>query len=316
MLNKWLKIIRVHTLFASACPVLVGGMVYLFAQHSVSWLQIMVLFLTMLCAMSLQVLANLINDYYDYRQGADQQGRAGYERPLAEGTISAQTMLRAVGITVGVAVLLGAFLVAIGKLPILLIGISAIFFAWLYTATRYSLAYLGLGDIFVLIFYGLVAAWGTGYLVDAAGTFTWTTLFEWEAWNTLDLHSTFYILHSTLLWAGAINGLISMLVLSANNLRDIDDDRPVGKRTFPVRFGKRAGEYLVLIEVLLMPVCAYFAFGWSLPMLIVFTGLRWVRGVWHATGAEYNRYLEMAGKMNVVYTLLVLIQLLFNTFFL
>ncbi len=313
-MRKWLKIIRAHTLFASACPVLVGGMVYLFAQDSVSWLQIIVLIITMLCAMSLQVLANLINDYYDYKQGADQQGRAGYERPLAEGKMSVQTMLRAVGITAAVAVFLGAFLVAIGKLPILLIGISALFFAWLYTATRYSLAYLGLGDIFVVIFYGLIAAWGTGYLLAASSTFTWSNFLDWSAWLLSTINYQLSIATAKqLLAAGAVNGLISMLVLSANNLRDIEDDRPVGKRTFPVRFGKRAGEYLVLCEVLLMPVCAYFAFGWSLPMLIVFAGLYWVHGVWHAKGAEYNRYLELAGKMNVLYTLLVLIQLLFTT---
>ncbi len=314
MIRKWLKIIRAHTLFASACPVLVGGMVYLFAQNSVSCLQMVVLLLTMLCAMSLQVLANLINDYYDYKQGADQQGRAGYERPLAEGTITAKTILCSIAITAAVALLLGAFLVAVGKFPILLIGISALFFAWLYTATRYSLAYLGLGDIFVLIFYGLVAAWGTAYLLAAADTFAWNNVLDWHTWFCSFLRCPNSTLPSggwwSILAAGAVNGLISMLVLSANNLRDIDDDRPVGKRTFPVRFGKRAGEVLVLIEVLLMPVCAYFAFGWSLPMLLIVPGLYWVRGVWRAEGAMYNRYLEMAGKMNVLYTMLVFFQLL------
>ncbi len=302
MIRKWLKIIRAHTLFASACPVLVGGMVYLFSIEQVSWVHIIVLLITMLCAMSLQVLANLINDYYDYKQGADQAGRVGYERPLAEGALSTSTMLRAVGITVGIAIVLGGVLVAIGKLPILLIGIAAIFFAWLYTATRYSLAYLGLGDIFVLIFYGLIAAWGTGYLLAATNSFTLDTLFDWNLWSI-------QVPSPQLLFAGAINGLISMLVLSANNLRDIADDRPVGKKTFPVRFGKRAGEILVLIEVLFMPICAYIAFGWSLPMLLLIVGLYWVYGIWHTEGEGYNRYLEMAGKLNVLYTLLVCLQL-------
>ncbi len=311
MIRKWLKIIRVHTLFASACPVLVGGMVYLFTTNSVSTRQLIVLLLTVLCAMSLQILANLINDYYDYKQGADQQGRAGYERPLAEGTMNEQTMLRAVFLTAGIAVLLGCFLVAIGKLPILLIGISALFFAWLYTATRYSLAYLGLGDLFVLIYYGLLAAWGTGYLLAATETFTWENALNWELWLPRQLSIINYQLSIRLLTAGSVNGLISMLVLAANNLRDIEDDRPVDKRTFPVRFGKRAGELLVLLEVLLMPLCSYLAFGWSLPMLLMFFGLYWVYGVWHVKGAEYNHYLEKAGKMNVLYTLLVLLQLLF-----
>ncbi len=299
MIRKWLKIIRAHTLFASACPVLVGGMVYLFEAKQASWQQIGVLILTMLCAMSLQVLANLINDYYDFKQGADQQGRAGFERPLAEGTMNEKTMLRAVGCALVFAILTGLVLVVIGRLPILLIGVSAIFFAWLYTATRYSLAYLGLGDVFVLIFYGLIAAWGAGYLLAATTSFV-----------SLSAHSTFYTLHSKLFSAGAVNGLISMLVLSANNLRDVDDDRPVGKKTFPVRFGKRAGEVLVLVEVLCMPLCAYVAFGWSLPMLMLVPGLYWVWGVWRAEGAMYNRYLEMAGKLNLLYTFLVFLHLL------
>ncbi len=305
MIRKWLIIIRAHTLFASACPVLVGGMVYLFSAGQVSWLQVLVLLLTLLCAMSLQVLANLLNDYYDFQQGADQQGRAGYARPLAEGTLAARTVLRAVGCTAAVAVLIGALLVAVGKWPILLIGLSALLFAWLYTATRYSLAYLGLGDIFVLIFYGLVACWGTGYLLAAAEAFSV------QPFSFRVPCSAFCVPHSAFLFAGAINGLISMLVLAANNLRDIDDDRPAGKKTFPVRFGKRAGEWLVLVEVLCMPVCAYCAFGWSVPMLLLVPGLYWVWGVWHAEGAMYNRFLEMAGALNVVYTLLVLLQFMF-----
>ncbi len=309
MIRKWLRIIRIHTLFASACPVMVGGMVYLCATGSASWWQIGVLVITMLCAMSLQVMANLINDYYDFKQGADQAGRVGYKRPLAEGTISEKTMLRAIGVTVGIAVVLGALLVLVGKLPILLIGASALLFAWLYTATRYSLAYLGLGDLFVLIYYGFVAAWGTGYLVDAMASFTWSEGVTGGQWSLWPLSEQMTALSVELLAAGAVNGLLSMLVLAANNLRDIEDDRPVGKRTIPVRFGKRAGEYLVLLEVLLMPVCAYVAFGWSLPMLMVVPGLYWVRGVWRAEGEIYHKYLELAGKLNVVYTVLVVMQL-------
>ncbi len=199
MIRKWLNIIRAHTLFASACPVLVGGMVYLFTTDSFSAteysplpLQLLVLLLTTLCAVSLQILANLINDYYDFKQGADQQGRAGYERPLAEGTMRPQTILRAIFLTAAISILIGTFLVAIGKLPILLIGLSALFFAWLYTATRYSLAYLGLGDLFVLIYYGLLASWGTGYLLAATETFTWENTLNWELWQQSPLSIIHY----------------------------------------------------------------------------------------------------------------------------
>ncbi len=292
MITKWLKIIRAYSLFASACPVLVGGMVYLFPTESVSYQQIITLLITLLCAMSLQVVSNLINDYYDYKKGADRQGRAGFARPLAEGTISISTILRATYIFIALAIILGAYLVYIGGLPILLIGVSALFFAWLYTATRFSLAYLGLGDIFVLIFYGFIASWGTGYLLASTDGLQLTD-------------------HSSLLLAGAINGLFSMLLLSANNLRDIEEDRPVGKRTFPVRFGKKAGEILVLLEVLAIPVCAYFAFGWSLPMLMLIPGLLWAKGIQKASNSGYNIFLQRAGLMNMIYTILVFLQLAF-----
>ncbi len=303
MIHRWLRIIRAYSLTASACPVLVGGMVYLASvgrgllDYSLGALGELAIIwaATLLCAMALQVFSNLVNDYYDFRKGADQKDRAGFSRPLAEGTVSINTILMAAVGAASLAIVLGAYLVWVGRLPILIIGVLALVFAWLYTATRFSLAYLGLGDVFVFLFYGLIAAWGTGYLLGAPS-------------SPID-----YALSLQLLEAGAVNGLISMLVLSANNLRDIEDDRPVGKRTFPVRFGKRMGEMLVLFEILFMPVCAYLAFGWSLPMLIVFPGLLWVRGVWRAEGAGYNRYLAFAGIINIMYVLLVFAHLfLFN----
>ncbi len=309
MIKRWLKIIRAYSLFASACPVAVGSMVYLFAEDTASWLQLFTVIITILCAMSLQVIANLVNDYYDFKQGADQQGRAGFERPLAEGTISLKTLLRAIFISIAIAILLGIILVVIGKSIILIIGVAALFFAWLYTATRFSLAYLGLGDIFVLIFYGLVASFGAAYLLEAAAHFTWEGVLDIQNW-THPIHLSNNLIISSI-FAGAINGLFSMMVLASNNLRDIEDDAPVGKKTFPVRFGKRAGERMVFIEIILIPLCAYIAFGWSLPMLMIIPALRWFYGLRQTEGRGYNIYLAKAGQMNLLYTLLVLLQLAF-----
>ncbi len=309
MIKQWLKIIRAYSLFASACPVAVGSLVYLFTEESASWLQLVTIGVTILCAMSLQVVANLVNDYYDFKKGADQQGRAGFERPLAEGTISLQVILRAIFIFIAIAVILGTILVLIGKGIILIIGVAALFFAWLYTATHLSLAYLGLGDLFVLIFYGLIASFGSSYLLSAATCFTWESILDWQSWIYPISLSNDIITKS--LAAGAINGLFSMMVLAANNLRDIEDDAPVGKKTFPVRFGKRAGERLVFLEILLVPICAYIAFGWSLPMLMLIPSLRWFYGLRQADGTQYNIYLAKAGQMNLLYTLLVLLQLVF-----
>lgn len=277
MFLLWLRIIRPQTLFASLCPVLV-------TLISMSEdIDVLTATITAVCALSLQVLSNLINDYYDYRRGTDKQGRVGFRRALAEGEVTERQMRNACLITLAVSVMTGLYLVITGGWVILSIGATALLFAWLYTATSYSLSYLGIADIFVFLYYGVVASMGTYYL--QTGHVSWLS---------------FYV--------GAVCGLISMCVLLINNLRDMEGDRQVGKRTLPVRFGRNAGLGLMLIVVLLMPLMAYKAFGWSLPMLIVIPGLILVLAVSRAQGVTYNKCLLSAGLMNVLYTLLVTIS--------
>lgn len=269
----WFRIIRPQTLFASLCPVLVALITMSEPINTV------VATVTAICAVALQVLSNLINDYYDYRRGTDKQGRVGFRRALAEGEVSERQMFTACLITLAVCIVCGAFLVWTGGIVILLIGLSALLFAWLYTATPYSLSYLGIADIFVFLYYGVIASLGTHYL--QTGTFS-----------------------MQIFYAGAVCGLISMCVLMINNLRDMEDDRAVGKSTLMVRFGKRAGHALLFTVVLLMPVMAYLAHGLSLPMLIIIPGTLLFRAVTHAQGTAYNKCLLFAGITNVIYTIL------------
>ena len=281
----WFKIVRPQTLFASLCPVVVALLV---VQQYALPIQPVTATATVLCALALQILSNLINDYYDFQRGTDKKGRVGFKRALAEGLVSEQQMLRACLITLIIALLLGAYLVYIGGWRILLIGVFAIFFAWLYTATNHSLSYLGIADVFVFLFYGIIAGWGTGYLQVA------------PKMCPADLSCS-------LLWASAVNGLISMCVLIINNLRDLDSDRTAGKRTFPVRFGKRAGEWGMAVIVLLMPVMAWLAFHAWLPMLVIVPALVLLFCTLRAEGAQYNKCLLGAGLVNVCYVLLVLV---------
>lgn len=270
----WFRIVRPQTLFASLCPVLVA---LLSQAEVINW---PVACVTIVCALGLQILSNLINDYYDYRRGTDKKGRAGFRRALAEGEVTEKQMLTACLITLGVCLLTGLYLVWKGGWVILVIGLTALLFAWLYTATSKSLSYLGIADIFVFLYYGVIAAAGTYYL--QTGAFSWPVFY-----------------------AGGVCGLISMCVLLINNLRDIEDDRAVGKRTLPVRFGRKAGLGLMLAVVLLMPVLAYMAYGLSWPMLVVLPALCLFAAVTRAEGKTYNICLLSAGLINVVYTLLV-----------
>ncbi len=275
----WFRITRPQTLSASLCPVLAA----LLAMPSQvqSWLTAT---LTLVCALALQILSNLINDYYDFLRGTDKKGRAGFKRALAEGEVSRRQMLAACLIAAGISVACGLYLVIVGGWVILAIGLSALLFAWLYTATSHSLSYLGIADIFVFLYYGVIAASGTYYLQSGE--------FSWIVW-----------------WAGAVSGLISMCVLLINNLRDIDTDRLVGKRTIPVRFGRSAALILMLIVVMLMPVMAYQAFGWSITMVVVVPALALFVATTRAKGTTFNKLLMCAGLINILYVLLIAVQL-------
>ena len=273
----WFRIIRPQTLFASVCPVCIGLIV---SPLACDW---RIAIITLVCAIALQVLSNLINDYYDFKKGADKAGRAGFKRVLAEGEVGPKQMLVAIGITLAIALGTGLWLVCIGGWPILIIGLTALLFAWLYTATRFSLSYLGIADIFVFLYYGVIAAMGTCYLQGNA-------FFYWPAFA-----------------GGSVCGLISMCVLIINNLRDREADSAVGKRTFVVRFGKRAGEIAMLVYVLLCPLLAYLAFDdyWMFSM-VIFLLILW-KNVRDADGKAYNTCLLTAGICNLLYVLLACI---------
>ena len=275
----WFRIVRPQTLFASLCPVIVALLTM--NETVVSWT---IAWVTIVCALGLQILSNLINDYYDFVRGTDKKGRAGFKRALAEGEGGENQMRRACLVTLAICIISGLYLVANGGWVILAIGVTALLFAWLYTATSHSLSYLGIADIFVFLYYGVIASSGTYFL--QTGGFSWEVFF-----------------------AGAVCGLISMCVLLINNLRDMDDDRLAGKRTLPVRFGKKAGEGLMLVVVLLMPVMAYLAFGFNLPMLVIVPGLCLFVAVTKAKGVTFNKLLMSAGLINVLYVLLVVVRL-------
>ena len=283
----WLRIIRPQTLFASLSPVLVGLMVAHSLIHQSSSFAHLTAVLTASCALALQILSNLINDYYDYRRGTDKQGRVGFKRALAEGTVTECAMRTACCIALAISILLGAILCWIGGWTIVAIGLTAILFAWLYTATPYSLSYLGIADIFVFLYYGVIATWGT----------------VWLQYKATGL--TFDLSQMKPIYAGAVCGLISMCVLFINNIRDIDDDRLVGKRTLPVRVGKPAALGLLGVIVVLMPLFAWLAFGLSWAIAIIIPAGLLYGNVLRARGPQYNLCLLQAGVVNLVYVVLV-----------
>ena len=269
-IKLWFGVCRPYSLFISASPVLAGLLVLGNVPN------ILVAVATLLCAMSLQVFSNLVNDYYDFVRGCDKAGRSGPQRPLAEGIVNEKQMRTACIVALSVALLLGAYLVWVGGWVILLIGVLSALFAWLYTATRFSLAYLGIADIVCFLFYGPVASAGTVYLQVAEFSL-----------------AAFY--------AGCACGCIAVCVLASNNIRDIEDDRAVGKRTFPVRFGRIAA--LVGVATILLASVAFAVLGFGtlwllfllLPDLVLYVLLI------KAEGKKYNKCLFRFVLLDVVY---------------
>lgn len=234
--------IRPRTLSAAAAPVLVGtGFA---AGHGV--LAVMPATAALVGALLIQITTNLANDYYDFVRGGDTEERVGPVRVTQAGLIDPASVRNGMFVTLGLALAVGGYLVWIGGWPIVVIGIASLICAVAYTGGPFPLAYHGLGDVFVFVFFGLVAVGGT-YWVQA-----------------LDFPAD-------LLLAGAGVGALNTAILVANNLRDIDSDAAVGKRTLAVRIGRTWSrvQYVALVAgAFMVPLLGVAVMGWPRTSLM------------------------------------------------
>jgi 1,4-dihydroxy-2-naphthoate octaprenyltransferase len=281
--NVWIMAARPKTLGAAVAPVVVGTAmaVEAGAWHGPSAA------LALLGAVLIQVGVNYHNDYYDYLKGADTDDRVGPTRVTQAGLVDPDTMRRATILVFATAVLAGLYLIWRGGWPVLAIGVASIAAAVAYTAGRYALAYTGLADLFVFVFFGPVAVGGT-YYVQAL------------------------TLTPDVLLAGAGPGLLSVGILLVNNIRDVDQDRRAGKQTLVVRIGRRAaiGLYAACaMGALLLPVGLYAWTGqhpWAMltGMLVPFV-LPPVRTLRSTTDpAKLNPLLGATGRLLVLWAVL------------
>lgn len=246
-LRAWVLAARLRTLSAGAAPVLVGT--GLAVADGVFALLPAVAALA--AALLIQVGTNLANDYFDHVKGADTAERVGPTRVTQAGLLAPGRVRAAMVATFALAVLLGAYLVWVGGLPIVGIGLASVAAGVLYTGGPWPLGYHGLGDLFVLVFFGFVAVAGAYYVQALAFT----------------LHT---------LVAGAGIGALSTAILVVNNLRDRETDAKAGKRTLAVRLGRTGSrvEYVALLAVgLAAPIVGVLWFGWpvwSLAALVAF----------------------------------------------
>jgi len=259
-LSDWIQAARPRTLVAAAVPVAVASAA--FAQRS-PWHggAGSVVFHSLAFALLAQVASNLANDYGDGVRGADRPSRVGPPRAVAEGRISPRAMGWAAALALLLAFLLG-YPLAIGEPWILLAGILALLLAVGYSLGPLPLAYVGLGDVFVVGCFGVQAVALTGYVL-----WSWSGLYEPYApvpWPPL---------LADLLVAGLGVGLLADNILLANNARDLPEDAAAGKRTTVVRFGLGFARALHAANLALGLGCLAWVFGW-IPLVLAPLGVR------------------------------------------
>ena len=238
---------------------------------------------TLLGALCIQIATNFFNDAIDSRKGADTARRLGPVRVTASGLMSPRAVMAAGLVFLTGAAVCGVFLYQARGWPVIAIGIPSLFLAYGYTGGPFPLAYRGMGELFVIAFFGLVAVAGT--------VFIQTGLWPREA-----------------LLLGAQVGLLSAVLISINNFRDRGEDSTTGKRTLAVRFGPKVAAAVIWLEI---KVAAFAGLGWvafghpglmlaSLPVLLL--GMRIIWGVFTLPpGPAFNKLLALGGVQLILF---------------
>lgn len=242
--------------------------------------------LCFLFAMVMQIDANLVNDYFDCVRGNDDEGRLGPERACAMGWVTLPAMRWAMAITTALACLVGLPLAFVGGWNMIFVGIACVLFCFLYTT---CLAGLGLGDLLVLIFFGVVPVCCTSYLV--CGEIPWLI--------------------------GISCGMVVDTLLIVNNYRDIDNDRISGKRTLVVLIGKKYAEWLYITLPTLALVIILIMYGWSEKNMLLCFGVYFLFvQTWNemraiGTGRALNKTLGKTARNILVYGILISLLIIF-----
>ncbi len=280
-LRAWLLAARPATLPLAIGPVAVGTAL---AARDGAW-HIWSALAALVGAILIQIGTNLYNDYGDFIRGADDDHRLGPARATQRGWMTPDQVRAAALAAFAAAGVCGLYLAARGGAAIVVLGLCSIAAGIAYTGGPWPLAYVGLGDVFVLAFFGIAAVAGSHYV--QTGVLSWTAIV-----------------------GGAAVGALATAVLVVNNLRDRVGDDAVGKRTLVVRFGDTFGRFeyltLVLLAYALMVLLALgTGDGWLLlPCASLPLAMHQVRALWHARGADLNPHLSRTAKLALLFNAL------------
>ncbi len=285
----WLLAARPRTLPAAIAPVLVGTAL----AWSDGFFAPMPALAATIGALLLQILSNFANDYFDFVKGADSGERLGPTRVMAAGLLSALEMRMGMAAVVSLVALVGVYLIFVGGWPIFAVGVASLLAALLYTGGPFPFGYYGLGDLFVFIFFGLVAVSGTYFVQTGA-------------------------LSATVVMAAVALGALITAILVVNNLRDIETDAQAGKRTLAVLIGRRntRRQYLILLGVAYaLPFVLWIGFDRAptvlLPLLSLPLAMQRAYSMYTETGTALNSLLAATTQLTLFYSLLFSIGVLF-----
>ena len=282
-LSAWILATRPKTLFVGIAPVILGSSLA-FSQNA---FQTLPAFYCLLFALLVQIGCNYANDYFDFVKGVDNENRVGFKRAVASGLISKEAMRLGMCIVLVLAFCVGLNLVKYGGMSLLIVGIISICCAVLYTGGPFPLGYYGLGDLFVFVFFGLVAVMFT-YFVQV-GSFSLDSF-----------------------WIAVACGVLAVNVRLVNDTRDRETDSQAGKKTMAVRLGLKYcyTHYILNLSVAL-----------SIPLVLKLQGYSWavllpwlttpailvlaVKFIQAQSGSDYNRHLFLTSQYMLLYTILL-----------
>lgn len=295
--KAWLLATRPKTLTGAMVPVMIGcALAWALHQPEV---RITPMVLCMLFAMIMQVNANFVNDYFDFMKGVDDEQRLGPKRACAQGWITAPAMRRGIAFVTLLAAAVGLPLVWFGGWQMILVGFACVVFCFLYTI---SFSYIGLGDVLVLVFFGIVPVSMTYWLAAPPSTLTSIPLCVWIM--------------------SVACGLVIDTLLVVNNYRDIDGDRRSGKRTLIVRIGAKGGRWLYFalcpIAIILVAVAAEIGdlgqWTWALPVVFYLpahnAAAKEMKRI--NKGTELNKVLALTARNMLLFGVSVVAGLLFS----
>lgn len=290
MIRSWIEAMRLRTLPVSVAGVIAGTACAVIFDSFKPAPAIACLVFAALA----QIAANFGNEYYDYKNGIDRKGRAGFRRGVTEGEIDPKSMKTATYSVLALAAAVGCTMLLFGPWWLIIVGVLIMIFALAYSAGPYPLSHHGLGDVAVVIFFGIIPV-------------TFTCFLQTGSWEGMGI----------IIPVSIAIGLLAANVLVVNNYRDMEDDAAVGKRTTVVIFGRRFMSLAYLLSgiaamAVMIPVWTRLPL-WALTVPVVYIALHlkvWLR-LRQTTGAALNPLLGRTAVNLLVFSLLFISASLF-----